>query len=441
MTRKFCSDGSLSSYTPRFAFLSAFPNGAVSLGRSSSCRPKTAMVSHRRIAGNIAGSSLDSSFCGTRLKLTCRFVRNNRVTMPRRSSTKMLVDPWSVSSEALDALAAQFFAASLFPYLGFLYFLNREEVKCPKLANFGFRFLLVFVFATIPAGIYAKVHYHDILANIDWLHGGAESLLTVTNFLIVLGFRDAMMSPEADVDKTLPSKNQETTATLQSMALPTLLMAMGSILPFAALGVFHAEPSNALSFPTWVIHVSSLVEWLVAMGLVWKYAEVSKNPKWKGLTWGMLPLHTSGICACTYHFFYNAPSLNSLVVLQAALTCFGNVTMALATYRIWQSGTKSLSIAGQTPSQDGEAGDVTLVGFEDMAVQFEKDSNPSFFYKVLGLSCAGSAAVKWGSLAFDVPFEHSLLVALGIIFIPTALNMSKWAIRSRSGSSDFGGLL
>ena len=36
-------------------------------------------------------------------------------------------------------------------------------------ANFGFQFLLMFVFATIPAGIYAKVRYHEILANIDFL--------------------------------------------------------------------------------------------------------------------------------------------------------------------------------------------------------------------------------------------------------------------------------
>ena len=27
------------------------------------------------------------------------------------------------------------------------------------------------------------------------------------------------------------------------------------------------------------------------MGLVWDYAEASKNEAWKGLTWGMLPLH------------------------------------------------------------------------------------------------------------------------------------------------------
>ena len=47
-----------------------------------------------------------------------------------------------------------------------------------------FYFLLVFVFGTIPAGLYAKQHYNSILANVDYLHGSAESLLTVTNLLI-----------------------------------------------------------------------------------------------------------------------------------------------------------------------------------------------------------------------------------------------------------------
>ena len=37
----------------------------------------------------------------------------------------------------------------------------------------------------------AKTHYGTSLANVDWLHGTAESLLTVTNILIVLGLRRA----------------------------------------------------------------------------------------------------------------------------------------------------------------------------------------------------------------------------------------------------------
>ena len=40
------------------------------------------------------------------------------------------------------------------------------------------------MFGTIPAGIYAKTHYNSILANVDYLHGSAESLLTITNLLI-----------------------------------------------------------------------------------------------------------------------------------------------------------------------------------------------------------------------------------------------------------------
>ena len=30
----------------------------------------------------------------------------------------------------------------------------------------------------------AKIHYNTILANVDWLHGTAESFLTITNLLI-----------------------------------------------------------------------------------------------------------------------------------------------------------------------------------------------------------------------------------------------------------------
>jgi hypothetical protein len=85
------------------------------------------------------------------------------------------------------------FALSLFPYLGFLWFLTRSK-KTPKLALIGFYLLLLFVFITIPAGIYAKNHYHEVLANVDWLHGGAEFFLTLSNIFVVLGFRGAVKS-------------------------------------------------------------------------------------------------------------------------------------------------------------------------------------------------------------------------------------------------------
>lgn len=87
------------------------------------------------------------------------------------------------------------FALSLFPYLGFLWFITRSG-ETPRLALFGFYVLLIFVGVTIPAGIYAQLKYGKELANIDWLHGGAEAFLTLTNILVVLGFRQAVLAEE-----------------------------------------------------------------------------------------------------------------------------------------------------------------------------------------------------------------------------------------------------
>eukprot|EP00262_Sarcandra_glabra_P021094 TRINITY_DN8712_c1_g1_i1.p1 TRINITY_DN8712_c1_g1~~TRINITY_DN8712_c1_g1_i1.p1 ORF type:complete len:190 (-),score=12.48 TRINITY_DN8712_c1_g1_i1:296-865(-) len=97
------------------------------------------------------------------------------------------------------------------------------------------------------------------------------------------------------------------------------------------------EPENALSLPTWAIHVSSVVEWITAMILVWEYGEESGFKSWKGLSWGMVPLLGGAFCACTWHFFYNSESLDILVAIQAALTVLGNLTMCIAALRIYKS--------------------------------------------------------------------------------------------------------
>lgn len=65
------------------------------------------------------------------------------------------VSAWSVSSITSD-LAADLFQASLLPYLAFLWLLSRKETRTPEGGTFGFAFLLVFVVATIPAGIYGE---------------------------------------------------------------------------------------------------------------------------------------------------------------------------------------------------------------------------------------------------------------------------------------------
>lgn len=60
------------------------------------------------------------------------------------------------------------------------------------------------------------------------------------------------------------------------------------------------------------------------------------NERWKGMTWGMVPLFTGALTACTYHFFYNASELDFLVAIQAALTWIGNATLWIAAYRIYE---------------------------------------------------------------------------------------------------------
>ncbi|KAL9258462.1 Ycf49-like protein [Drosera capensis] len=101
------------------------------------------------------------------------------------------------------------------------------------------------------------------------------------------------------------------------------------------------EPSNALSLPTWAVHVSSVAEWVIAMALVWQYGDRSGCEAWKGLSWGMVPLLGGAMCACTWHFFYNSESLEVLVAIQAALTVIGNATMCIAAFRIYQSNSRS----------------------------------------------------------------------------------------------------
>jgi chromate transport protein ChrA len=94
---------------------------------------------------------------------------------------------------------------------------------------------------------------------------------------------------------------------------------------------------HALSLPTWMIHISSVIEWIAAIWLIWTYSEVSRNPAWRALSLAMLPALVSAMCACTWHLFDNTLQLDWLVTLQAAMTLVGNITLCLAAWWIWRS--------------------------------------------------------------------------------------------------------
>ena len=93
---------------------------------------------------------------------------------------------------------------------------------------------------------------------------------------------------------------------------------------------------HVLSIPTWIIHVSSVIEWIAAIWLIWEYGLLTENHAWWGFSFAMLPALISAMCACTWHFFDNSPSLEWLVTLQASMTVFGNFTLLIAAYFIWR---------------------------------------------------------------------------------------------------------
>lgn len=152
-------------------------------------------------------------------------------------------------------LAGIFFQASLLPYLAFLYFLSFRGNRIPALGNFGFQFVLIFVAATIPSGIISRAAYGDSLANVDWLHGGAEALLTIANICLVLGFKNgASPTTPSTTGSTLPITGQQ--LALASAGLFAAACALGPGLGVEAhspflLGLGNLSPDITLALP-WV---------------------------------------------------------------------------------------------------------------------------------------------------------------------------------------------
>lgn len=99
---------------------------------------------------------------------------------------------------------------------------------------------------------------------------------------------------------------------------------------------------HALSIPTWIVHISSVIEWMLAIWLVWRYGEITGEKQWWGLSLAMLPALVGAMCAVTWHFFDNASTLDWLVILQATMTLVGNITLCVAAWWIWR---KSRSIS------------------------------------------------------------------------------------------------
>ena len=87
---------------------------------------------------------------------------------------------------------------------------------------------------------------------------------------------------------------------------------------------------HALSLATWLIHITTVFEWIVAIILISRWRLSIKSTELTWLSVAMLPNLASAMAAVTWHIYDNAAALKGLVVLQAALTTLGNTSLALA---------------------------------------------------------------------------------------------------------------
>ncbi len=93
---------------------------------------------------------------------------------------------------------------------------------------------------------------------------------------------------------------------------------------------------HELSFATWLIHISSVIEWIYAIFVI---NRISKNKNYTVFFWlsiAMIPNLIGAMCAITWHIYDNQDVLYGLVTLQGIFTFIGNSTLALASFLIFK---------------------------------------------------------------------------------------------------------
>ena len=79
------------------------------------------------------------------------------------------------------------FAASIIPYAIFLFYLYKIK-SVNKFVKTGYSLTVLFVIITIVVSIFTLNYYDKTLVEVDFMHGFAESFLTLSDFVILFGF-------------------------------------------------------------------------------------------------------------------------------------------------------------------------------------------------------------------------------------------------------------
>ncbi len=93
---------------------------------------------------------------------------------------------------------------------------------------------------------------------------------------------------------------------------------------------------HELSFGTWLIHISSVIEWIFAIFVINKISKYEKYNLFFWISIAMVPNLIGAMCAIAWHIYDNQDSLYGLVTMQGIFTLIGNSTLALAAIRIFK---------------------------------------------------------------------------------------------------------
>ena len=93
---------------------------------------------------------------------------------------------------------------------------------------------------------------------------------------------------------------------------------------------------HELSFGTWLIHITSVIEWIFTIFVINKISKYKKYNLFFWLSLAMVPNLIGAMCAITWHIYDNQEDLYGLVSLQGIFTLIGNSTLALAAIKIFR---------------------------------------------------------------------------------------------------------
>lgn len=100
-----------------------------------------------------------------------------------------------------------------------------------------------------------------------------------------------------------------------------------------------------LSFPNWIIHISSALEWGVAAALIFHYGRITGRRTIRLFGLAMLPHWCGSFFVLAYHTF--GDSIPLLLDLSEVINLFGSTALLLATLKLLKS-TINASAAGTT---------------------------------------------------------------------------------------------